>query len=510
MNPNWHHHVATIIIIHWFIHPTTSFPSSTKSYLFKKKFPQPSNTKNNPNWKIFQWDHQLDHIITTATTTTITTTTLKANVDLTTSLEWLANEKENEYNKKTNKDLKWWNDFHIQWLDPSKPINETKLTTSSHHLLRMPLYPLNACYMPSQSTQILNNVEPRNIRMAQVSMNHTWTTLYYIFYFVLFCFSYMLSKMKQDLEQGMYNDFFCVTLRTHDTGHIANVGTIMKAIHFDTQYHPNQHEHSDKKHIKRIIVTCQPIQRVQIQHIENTMAWSLPNRIMKSDDYLIAQVEPLLEQNQKQDQDQDQNQKQKQKHERVTRNDQNDPIMNQSQDPIQWIDELIQDYSMIRYTYKSQDPIAVGSLPPFAVNAMKDIPPITREGLLSIDTFWNCVEIWQNVCYTIREAKRVMIQSDMNEIMIDAAMKKGGPLNLPVHKEDLSIDVQRKLECMEQTARMEFIDSGLDPCLDFQFLLSCNQPMARWKLFRHMISRERKRLEAKKKLNFIHIDESFQ
>jgi len=45
------------------------------------------------------------------------------------------------------------------------------------------------------------------------------------------------------------------------------------------------------------------------------------------------------------------------------------------------------------------------------------------------------------------------------------------------------------------------MDSGMDPCLDFQNLLSCRDYMKRLKLFRRMVSRERQRLEAKQRLD---------
>jgi len=88
------------------------------------------------------------------------------SVDLSTCLEWLALEKENNLPN-----------FHIQWFDPSDAssfsnndsfIMEQMKNSEEEELQRMPLYPLNACYIPSLSHQILNNIQPRNICMAQV------------------------------------------------------------------------------------------------------------------------------------------------------------------------------------------------------------------------------------------------------------------------------------------------------------------------------------------------------
>ena len=273
----------------------------------------------------------------------------------------------------------------------------------------------------------------------------------------------------------MYDGLFCVSLYASDTGRVANIGTIMKLISMDPQYNQDGS-------IARIVVTCSPIQRVKIVKVENPSAWSQKSRIVKSDEYLMAYVEPYLD------------------------NYDNDETVNES-DLRDIVDQIFQDYAMVRFTYKSQDAVAVGTLPPFAVKAMQEVPSFSRESLFESeprdgeDTFWSSVEKWQNLCYTIREAKRVNIQSDMNELMIEEAMKKEGPLNLPVHKEDLPIDVQRELERMEQAAVQEFMDSGMDPCLDFQNLLSCQSHRDRLKLFSGMVLRERQRLETKKKLS---------
>ena len=144
--------------------------------------------------------------------------------------------------------------------------------------------------------------------------------------------------------------------------------------------------------------------------------------------------------------------------------------------------------------------------------------PSTTEIENTTTSFWKSLEQWQTICYTIREAKRVSIQSDVDEIMIQEAMKQPGPLNLPVHKEDLSIPIQRKIESMEQVALEEFQTSGMDPCLNFQNIISCaTSHLDRLKLFHEMIAKERQRLEAKKRLGFGSamnwdnlLDESFQ
>eukprot|EP00591_Stephanopyxis_turris_P013705 CAMPEP_0195536578 /NCGR_PEP_ID=MMETSP0794_2-20130614/46341_1 /TAXON_ID=515487 /ORGANISM="Stephanopyxis turris, Strain CCMP 815" /LENGTH=152 /DNA_ID=CAMNT_0040670031 /DNA_START=12 /DNA_END=467 /DNA_ORIENTATION=+ len=129
-------------------------------------------------------------------------------------------------------------------------------------------------------------------------------------------------------------------------------------------------------------------------------------------------------------------------------------------------------YDEVRSIYIETE-AAERELPPFAVDAIRAIPELTVNCFGDRERFWDAVETWQTLCNTIREARRVEIQSTVNEITIDEAIKKGGPLNLPVHRETLPPTVQRQLDHMEKQAAKDFIEMGMDPCIDFQALLSC-------------------------------------
>ena len=84
--------------------------------------------------------------------------------------------------------------------------------------------------------------------------------------------------------------------------------------------------------------------------------------------------------------------------------------------------------------------------------------------------------------------------------MIAAAVEKGGPLRLPVRRRDLPDEVCARLKKMEEGAEREYLALGMDPCLDFQALLSCPSPYTRSRHLAFMITRERRRLEAKESL----------
>jgi len=306
----------------------------------------------------------------------------------------------------------------------------------------------------------------------------------------------------------MYHKKFCVTIYASDTGRVAQIGTIMKVIDIETHYEdPTNPEESN---IRKIIVTCSPQQRVSIQNIENPSAWNSKQRLLKSKEYLMAHIKPLVD---------------------IVEESKDASNIRKEQEQI--IQQIEQDYAMIRFTYKSQDPTSIGTLPPFSMKALQGIPPLDPNSLFSsselqtnnnIDTktdipnnFWTSLEQWQNLCYTLREAKRLTVQSDIDEIMIQEAMKQPGPLNLPVHKEDLPISIQRDIESTEREAFQEFCNEGMDPCLNVQNILSCTNHTDRLKLFQKIIARERQRLEARKQVGPVSkfswdelLDEPFQ
>ena len=87
------------------------------------------------------------------------------------------------------------------------------------------------------------------------------------------------------------------------------------------------------------------------------------------------------------------------------------------------------------------------------------------------------------------------MSTELNEVKISAASAKGGPLQLPIHMEDLPPDVQRELQLMELEAQKTYWDAGLDPCLDFQAMISLPHLGDRIELLSRMIARERARLE---------------
>lgn len=262
-------------------------------------------------------------------------------------------------------------------------------------------------------------------------------------------------KMAQDLLQ-QESPLFCVTLRAMDTGRVAHIGTLMRILDADEQYVDDR--------LVRIRLTCRPEQLVQISEILNGEAFSLQNRLQKSSEYLQARVHPLEE------------------------------IMD-SRDG--WDDEIVQtmidNFNMIKTIYQLQ--IGGADFPPSTLfqlgNAMSTWDTSTFS---SSSTFWQAAQEWQSICYTIRQGRQAMLSIHRNELMVEAAAALG-PLKLPIHLEDLPPTVQRQVQMMEVEFQKQFLELGMDPCLDFQALISLPDTRKRVLCLSHWIARERRRLE---------------
>jgi hypothetical protein len=376
--------------------------------------------------------------------------------NLPTNLEWLANDR--DQHGEEDGSGKTTTDVALEWFDPlnmspenkqeEEAGNESASTAKEQQQrlrLRMPLYPLDACYLPSKTTQFINNVESRNI------------------------------QMMQDISAGERNEFnfaehntFCVTLRAADTGRLCRIGTLMRVVNLEEQL-------SYGGEVRRIVTTCVPEDRMEISHVEN------PDR--KPGEYYIAQTSPYFDVKQKSPGNVG-----------ISSN----PLI--SNHDAQLLEQIKGDFTAVRFLYVNGDGVALRELPPFAAEAVQKIPRISVEDLQDPERFWKAADAWQTLCNTVKEGRRVVLQSDMNEIMIDAAMKKGGPLNLPVKRDELPFDVRKILQKKEETAMQDFHALGMDPCLEFQFLIASNSHQERVELLGAMIARERRRLQAKESL----------
>lgn len=266
-------------------------------------------------------------------------------------------------------------------------------------------------------------------------------------------------KMALDLGVG---GRFCVALSAQDTGRIASVGTVFRILHMDTQNDPASGK------LARILLTCQAEELVNIQRINNPEVALWENRLKRSDQYLVATVCPRP-----------------------------DAWWNSNSNHAQPIYKtILEDYDIVSHMY--QTGVGTDDLPPFSRKRLEDLLPLRSLNDTSMDdssSFWQMTQDWQTLCYTVREGRQIALGSDRNELLIDAAMRKGGPLNLPVHVEDLLLEDRQKVQDLEVNAQQQWLSLQLDPTIEFQLLLSFNTHQERLEYFASMIHRERKRLE---------------
>jgi hypothetical protein len=329
-----------------------------------------------------------------------------------------------------------------------EPVNEPPIPG-----IRLPIYPISAVHLPSDALHTLHNVQQKNIQMA-----------------------YHLQKGNWRIK-GQDGNFFINTLVTKDTNRLATIGTLMEVVDMEEV-------HNSCGELMRIRVECKARGLVKILGVEPQNEF----------DYMVGRVE-IIEQ-----------------YGFDSLSDSNDipPEMTPLDIPSSHFEQIIEDYAAVRDLYMDENGVGSRELPPFARDKVQThLSTFTLQDILNPRTFWNVAECWQMLCNTIREARRSNLQSDMNEIMIESEMKKGGMLKLPIKREKLGPDVQAVLNKMEVDACEDFHSLGMDPCLNFQILIgmcegydrdsnSLNEYQIQRLLYLgRLISRERRRVETK-------------
>jgi len=400
----------------------------------------------------------------------------------------------------------------------SQEHNQThkRVTIETGTTLRLPIYPCSAVHVPSSAFQKLHNVEAKNIKMSIDLNAGKWNIDEIIFENNEqitentgnnghpSSSSSANSNMNNKEKKRKQNGYFVLTLRAHDTHRIATVGTLMQVSSIKETYS------HDKQTLLRMEVECQAKGIVHINGVERT----IQNGIVLEDDsndYWIGHVKVL---------------------EYMAGSDNTNIIKDNAgqkqrikeTQPIfckETVQSIVRDYAKVRNMYVHHNGVASRELPLFARNAVQaNLPTFTQEDFLDKVEFWNVVECWLLLCNTVREERRSKLQMDMNELMVEAASKKRGPLKLPIKRDELPDDVQATLNRMEQKASEDYISCGMDPCLDFQALLGMgmlyNQSdeedidrsikrvdqvhHARILFLGNMIKREKSRLDTKDKL----------
>jgi len=232
--------------------------------------------------------------------------------------------------------------------------------------------------------------------------------------------------------------------------------------------------------LDRIVLTCQaePV-LVDVIRIENPQAALPEQRLRKSPEYLRARVRPRLPRNSEEPRD-----------EQVLL----EQLCRQAWEEYRQVQELYQNNSH------------VSDLPSFAQDRLADAFDAPYQDcnekeahllFASHKSFWPIATAWQILCNTVREGHQMSLNANRNELLVGAALKQGGPLKLPIHVEDVDPSVRKLVNAMEEQAQCDWLSLQLDPCLDFQALLTLSLHFERVQYLTDMMRRERKRFSTK-------------
>jgi hypothetical protein len=214
--------------------------------------------------------------------------------------------------------------------------------------------------------------------------------------------------------------------------------------------------------IKKVVLTCLALERVNIVQITNPAAADLASRLRQPREYLQGWVRGRDDAN----------------------NDTDSAALRRS--------TVATDFNRVRDYLLAG--IGIENLPSFARNSLAEALPKLSPEDLTVDRFWQTAHLWQTLAYTLREGLQQRLATDRNELLIEGALKKGGPLNLPVHPEDLEPVDRERIVALEERVREEWVTMGLEPTLDFQALLIQDSYDIRLQLLTCMVARERERL----------------
>jgi len=308
----------------------------------------------------------------------------------------------------------------------------------------MPLYPLPCVHLPDRtSTATLVNLELRNIRMA----------------------------LDLDAPDRRAPPLFCAVLVAADSGRIAKVGTILRAVNVDVQYQTGCGGigHDGIHDVRRAVVTAVPEGLTTVQKIRNPEAWE-----GSRSSYLLAEVEE---------------------------GDCGEGI-NSVMTPTggegfaAWI------YGQVRSIYVAEAERGDGGgpdplLPPAAARSIREeLRPLLPEDF-GPGKFWSAASLFQSLCHTFREGRVATLRADVDEKLVKSALSKGGGLRLPIRLRDVDEKTRRDIRLMQESEARDYIATGMDPALNFQAIISAKGHLERLDTLTQIMCSELQRLQKK-------------
>ena len=108
--------------------------------------------------------------------------------------------------------------------------------------------------------------------------------------------------------------------------------------------------------------------------------------------------------------------------------------------------------------------------------------------------WWEALELWQRHCATRTFSLQAQHQAERNEFIIDAKLREGGPLQIPVQEWTLKDEDRTKLLDLDVRAREALAQMDLDDAQTFQACLEARRVGERAALLKAGVLREAERL----------------
>ena len=117
--------------------------------------------------------------------------------------------------------------------------------------------------------------------------------------------------------------------------------------------------------------------------------------------------------------------------------------------------------------------------------------------LASTQRWWDALELWQVHCATRRAAAATRHRSERNEFLVDAKLREGGALQIPIDERSLAPADRGRLAGLDRRASDAAAQMGLDDVSAFQAALESRGVAERVAVLRDGVHRETERLAAR-------------
>ena len=108
--------------------------------------------------------------------------------------------------------------------------------------------------------------------------------------------------------------------------------------------------------------------------------------------------------------------------------------------------------------------------------------------------WWGALELWQAHCATRQAGAAAAHRAERDELLIDAKLRQGGALQIPVREETLEQADRARLADLDARAADAIAQTGVDDASAFQACLEARTPAERAAILLHGVQREAERL----------------